>query len=58
MYTPLSCQPLYHDNLVNQKVATKMLGRMGYTCHVAVNGAEVLQALQKDSFDLVFMDVQ
>ncbi|CAI5500425.1 unnamed protein product [Closterium sp. Naga37s-1] len=49
---------LAEDNLVNQKVATKMLGRMGYTCHVAVNGAEVLQALQKDSFDLVFMDVQ
>ncbi|CAI5485011.1 unnamed protein product [Closterium sp. Yama58-4] len=46
------------DNVVNQKVATKMLARMGYECTVAHNGHEAILRLQAHPFDLVLMDVQ
>ncbi|GJP53059.1 hypothetical protein CLOM_g12197 [Closterium sp. NIES-68] len=49
---------LAEDNTVNQKVATKMLARMGYECAVARNGQEAIDRLQADAFDLVLMDVQ
>ena len=48
---------LCDDNLINQKVATRVLGQMGYTTTVAGNGIEALQAIEAAPFDLVFMDV-
>ncbi len=49
---------LAEDNPVNQKVAAKMLERMGHTVSIAENGAEALGALGKQSFDLILMDIQ
>ncbi len=49
---------LAEDNTVNQKVALKLLERMGYRADVAANGLEVLEALQRQSYDLILMDVQ
>ncbi|HWQ20068.1 MAG TPA: PAS domain S-box protein, partial [Methanotrichaceae archaeon] len=46
------------DNLVNQKVAVRMLERMGYRADIASNGLEVLQALERQHYDLVLMDIQ
>ncbi|NJP04888.1 MAG: response regulator [Chloroflexaceae bacterium] len=49
---------LAEDSTVNQKVALKLLERMGYRADVAANGLEVLDALQRQSYDVVLMDVQ
>jgi CheY-like chemotaxis protein len=49
---------LAEDNAVNQKLALRMFERMGYRVDVAGNGLEVLQALQRQTYDVVFMDVQ
>ena len=49
---------LAEDNLVNQRLAVKLLEKRGHRVVVAGNGREALQALEKDAFDLVFMDVQ
>ena len=49
---------LAEDNLVNQKVAQRILERMGYQADVAANGLEVLEALQHKLYDVVLMDVQ
>ena len=49
---------LAEDNLVNQKVALRLLQKMGHSVTVAATGCEVLAALQKQSFDLILMDVQ
>jgi signal transduction histidine kinase len=46
------------DNLVNQKVACGLLHRMGYRPETAGNGFEVLEALERQMFDLIFLDVQ
>jgi len=46
------------DNSVNQKVALLMLEQMGYSADVAGNGREVLDALQRQQYDLVLMDIQ
>ncbi len=49
---------LAEDNLVNQQVALHLLQRMGYRADVAGNGLEVLEALKRQSYDVVLMDVQ
>jgi CheY-like chemotaxis protein len=49
---------LAEDNLINQKLAVKMLERIGYIPDIAVNGVEVLEALRRKPYDLVLMDVQ
>lgn len=49
---------LAEDNVVNQKVATHILQRMGYRADVAANGLEVLAAIAQQTYDLVFMDMQ
>ncbi len=49
---------LAEDNLINQKVTLKMLKKLGYSADVAVNGLEVLQALERQDYDVVLMDVQ
>ncbi|MEM7368661.1 MAG: response regulator [Bacteroidota bacterium] len=49
---------LAEDNRVNQKVALRMLKKMGYEADVANNGLEAVQAVQMIKYDLVLMDVQ
>jgi CheY-like chemotaxis protein len=46
------------DNLINQLVMLRMLGKLGYLADVASNGLEVLQALERQSYDVILMDVQ
>jgi PAS domain S-box-containing protein len=46
------------DNSVNQQLALKFLERMGYRADVVANGLEVLEALQRQTYDVVLMDVQ
>ncbi|MBE9128103.1 MULTISPECIES: GAF domain-containing protein [unclassified Coleofasciculus] len=49
---------LAEDNVVNQQVGLHLLRRMGYRADVAGNGLEVLEALRRQSYDVVLMDVQ
>ncbi|HEX5826743.1 MAG TPA: PAS domain S-box protein [Candidatus Limnocylindrales bacterium] len=49
---------LAEDNVVNVKLAAKLLGQMGYAADVAANGREAVDALEAGSYDLVLMDVQ
>jgi CheY-like chemotaxis protein len=49
---------LAEDNLVNQKVAMGMLGKMGHRITLATNGVEALDEWRKNEFDLILMDVQ
>ncbi|WP_413172277.1 response regulator [Anabaena azotica] len=49
---------LVEDILVNQKIALQMLYRLGYRADVANNGREALEALQRQLYDVVFMDIQ
>ncbi|NOZ08584.1 MAG: response regulator [FCB group bacterium] len=49
---------LAEDNLINQKVAVKILGNMGFKTKIAENGVEAIRMLGNEEFDLVLMDVQ
>ena len=49
---------LAEDNPINQKVAVRMLAKLGYRADVAANGLEVLQALRKIPYDVILMDCQ
>ncbi len=49
---------LAEDNPINRQLAVMILDKMGYSCGVAENGKEVLDQLQKEPFDLIFMDIQ
>ena len=49
---------LAEDNLVNQRVAMSMLGKMGHRITLATNGLEALEQWRHGDFDLIFMDVQ
>jgi signal transduction histidine kinase/DNA-binding response OmpR family regulator/HPt (histidine-containing phosphotransfer) domain-containing protein len=49
---------LAEDNATNQKLALRLLARMGYQADVAVTGVEVLEALRRQPYDVVLMDVQ
>jgi signal transduction histidine kinase/CheY-like chemotaxis protein len=49
---------LAEDNLVNQKVAMGMLGKMGHRTTLATNGLEALEQWRQGDFDLILMDVQ
>ncbi len=46
------------DNLINQKLITILLKKLGYLATVAYNGREVLEFLEKQHFDTILMDVQ
>jgi len=46
------------DNLVNQKLATKMLGKLGYQPDLACNGKEVMEMVGHEHYDIILMDVQ
>ena len=49
---------LAEDNLINQKVAIRILEKLGYRADVAANGLEVLLALKRQPYDVVLMDIQ
>jgi CheY-like chemotaxis protein/nitrogen-specific signal transduction histidine kinase len=49
---------LVEDNLINQKLAVKLLEKRGHTVHIANNGREGVDAVQRKHFDVVLMDVQ
>ena len=49
---------LAEDLVINQKVALQILGRLGYRADVAGNGLEVLDALRRQPYDVILMDVQ
>ena len=49
---------LAEDNPVNQRVAKLMLQRLGYRVDLAANGREALQAVERQSYDLLLTDVQ
>jgi two-component system sensor histidine kinase/response regulator len=46
------------DNVVNQKVALRILLQFGYEADLATNGKEALDVLEQQKYDLVFMDMQ
>ncbi len=49
---------LAEDNLVNQKIASRLLESKGHSVAVVLNGREALAALERAEFDLVLLDVQ
>ncbi len=49
---------LAEDNAVNQKVAVNLLKNIGYQTDVVWNGVEVLSAIEKQDYDIVFLDMQ
>jgi signal transduction histidine kinase/CheY-like chemotaxis protein len=48
---------LAEDNPVNQKVATRVLQKLGYEIDIAGNGKEVITALERTSYDIILMDM-
>jgi GAF domain-containing protein/DNA-binding response OmpR family regulator len=49
---------LAEDNAVNQKLALRLLGNMGYGAELAGDGLLAIEAVEKGAFDVVLMDVQ
>ena len=49
---------IVEDNKVNQKIAKMMLKKIGVSCDIAENGVECLNILEKNNYDLIFMDMQ
>jgi len=49
---------LAEDNIINQKVATGILDKLGYQIDIANNGVEAIRALEQQNYDLVLMDIQ
>jgi signal transduction histidine kinase/CheY-like chemotaxis protein len=49
---------LAEDNPVNQRVGVLVLNRLGYRPDVAANGREAFDAVRRQPYDVVFMDVQ
>jgi GAF domain-containing protein/CheY-like chemotaxis protein len=49
---------LTEDNAVNQKLALRLLQMMGYRADVAGNGIEALEAVDRQQYDVILMDVQ
>ena len=48
---------LVEDNAINQKVASRMLERLGYHADVVDNGTDALRAMRRQHYDVVLMDV-
>jgi len=49
---------LAEDNVVNQKLALRLLQQMGYRADLASNGIEAIECVQRQAYDVVLMDVQ
>jgi len=49
---------LAEDNVVNQKLAMRLLQNMGYRADLASNGIEAIESVQRQTYDVVLMDVQ
>ena len=49
---------LAEDSPVNQRVASRLLEKRGHRVQVVTNGREALAVLERETFDLVFMDIQ
>jgi len=49
---------LAEDNAINQKLALRVLEKMGYHADVAHDGRQAFEALKRRTYDLIFMDVQ
>ncbi len=49
---------LAEDNAVNQKLALRLLQQMGYRADLAANGIEAVESVQRQTYDVVLMDVQ
>jgi len=49
---------LVEDNAVNQRVATMLLGKLGFKAWIANNGEEALAALKNQTFDVILMDME
>jgi signal transduction histidine kinase/DNA-binding response OmpR family regulator len=49
---------LAEDHLVNQQLAVRFLRRMGYEADVVANGLEAVQAVRRQAYDLILMDVE
>ena len=49
---------LAEDNPINQRVATRLLEKLGYHPDVASNGQEALDAVRRQAYDVILMDMQ
>ena len=49
---------LAEDIVVNQKLALRYLDKLGYRADVAANGLEAIEALERQPYDAILMDVQ
>jgi CheY-like chemotaxis protein len=49
---------LAEDNVVNQKLAMRILQQMGYRADLAANGLEAVESVERQIYDVVLMDVQ
>jgi CheY-like chemotaxis protein len=49
---------LAEDNVVNQKLALRLLQQMGYRADLAGNGIEAIESIDRQPYDVVLMDVQ
>jgi hypothetical protein len=49
---------LAEDNLINQKVALRIINDAGYNCEVVSNGVKAVEAVKNNNYSLVLMDVQ
>jgi CheY-like chemotaxis protein len=49
---------LAEDNVVNQKLALRILQQMGYRADLASNGEEAVESVERQVYDVVLMDVQ
>ena len=49
---------LAEDNVVNQKLAMRLLQQMGYRADLAGNGVEAIERIERETYDVVLMDVQ
>jgi len=49
---------LVEDNRINQQVISMMLNRLGYDSTIVDNGLEAVRIVERESFDLILMDVQ
>ncbi|MBI3374576.1 MAG: GAF domain-containing protein [Betaproteobacteria bacterium] len=49
---------LAEDNVVNQKLALRLLQQMGYRADLASNGLEAVESVERQTYDVVLMDIQ